>query len=87
MARLTRGWTAAVMVAAAAWPALTWGVDNEAALAAHSDEFRQAVIEVTEGVHVAVGFGLANSILIEGPEGVIIVDTMESCAGGPERKT
>lgn len=48
------------------------------ALNAHAEEFREEVIEVTEGVHVAVGFGIANSILIEGEDGLIIVDTMES---------
>jgi alkyl sulfatase BDS1-like metallo-beta-lactamase superfamily hydrolase len=47
-------------------------------LAAHSDEFRREVIRVTDGVYAAVGFGLANSVLIEGDDGVIIVDTMES---------
>ena len=47
-------------------------------LAAHTEEFKQEVIEVTDGVYVAVGFGLANSILLEGDDGVIIVDTMES---------
>ncbi|MFP4004904.1 MAG: alkyl sulfatase dimerization domain-containing protein [Alphaproteobacteria bacterium] len=47
-------------------------------LQAHTEEFRPEVIEVTEGVHVAVGFALANSILIEGEDGVIIVDTTES---------
>jgi alkyl sulfatase BDS1-like metallo-beta-lactamase superfamily hydrolase len=47
-------------------------------LQAHTAEFRQEVIKVTDGVFVAVGFGLANSILIEGDDGVIIVDTMES---------
>ncbi len=47
-------------------------------LAAHSAEFRREVIEVTDGVHVAIGYGLANAILIEGDDGVIIVDTMES---------
>ncbi|MEQ1439367.1 alkyl sulfatase dimerization domain-containing protein [Fontimonas sp. SYSU GA230001] len=49
-----------------------------AALAAHSAEFRREVIEVVEGVHVAIGFGIANSILLEGDDGVIVVDTMES---------
>ena len=45
----------------------------------HSKEFETPqVIKVTEGVHVAVGFGLANSILIEGENGNIIVDCMES---------
>ena len=47
-------------------------------LAAQTDEFRQEVIEVTDGVHVAIGFGLANSILLEGDDGVVIVDAMES---------
>lgn len=45
----------------------------------HSEEFiTPEVIEVVKGVHVAIGFGLANSILIEGAEGNIIVDCMES---------
>ncbi|MEA3470090.1 MAG: alkyl sulfatase dimerization domain-containing protein [Thermodesulfobacteriota bacterium] len=47
-------------------------------LARHSDEFRKEIITVTDGVHVAIGYGLANSILIEGDDGVIIVDTLES---------
>lgn len=55
-------------------------------LAAHSEEFRREVIEVTDGVWVAVGFGLANSILIEGDDGVIIVDTMESPGSAAEVK-
>ena len=53
-------------------------------LAAHSAEFERGVVEVTDGVHVAVGFGLANSILIEGDGGVIVVDTMESIEAGRE---
>ena len=45
----------------------------------HSKEFdTPQVIQVTEGVHVAIGFGLANSILIEGENGNIIVDCLES---------
>jgi alkyl sulfatase BDS1-like metallo-beta-lactamase superfamily hydrolase len=47
-------------------------------LAKHTAEFKKEVIEVTDGVYVAIGYGLANSILIEGDDGVIIVDTMES---------
>ncbi len=47
-------------------------------LSAHSAEFMQEVIRVTDGVWVAVGFGLANSVLLEGEDGVVIVDTMES---------
>ncbi len=48
------------------------------ALAAHTAEFERAVIEVTDGVHQAVGFGLANSILVEGDDCVFIVDVMAS---------
>jgi len=47
-------------------------------LTAHSAEFRQEVIKVTDGVYVAIGFGLANCILLEGDDGVVIVDAMES---------
>jgi alkyl sulfatase BDS1-like metallo-beta-lactamase superfamily hydrolase len=47
-------------------------------LAAHSAEFEKEVIEVTDGVYVAIGFGLANCILLEGDDGVVIVDAMES---------
>jgi alkyl sulfatase BDS1-like metallo-beta-lactamase superfamily hydrolase len=54
------------------------GVATPAALSDHSAQFVQQVVQVTEGVHVAVGFGLANVIMIEGPDGVIIVDTTES---------
>ncbi len=47
-------------------------------LAAHTEEFRKEIIEITDGVWHAVGYGLANSTLIEGEDGVIIVDVMES---------
>ena len=30
-------------------------------------------------MYVAIGYGLANSIMLEGDEGVIIIDTLESC--------
>ena len=41
----------------------------------HSLEFKKEIIEVTEGVHVAVGFALANAIMIEGKNSNIIIDT------------
>lgn len=44
-------------------------------LRAHSSEFRRGVIKVTDGVWVAVGFSNANSVLIEGEGGSIVVDT------------
>ncbi len=53
----------------------------------HSNEFRKEVIKVTDGVYVAIGFGLANSILIEGNDGIIIVDTMECAESAQNIKT
>jgi alkyl sulfatase BDS1-like metallo-beta-lactamase superfamily hydrolase len=47
------------------------------ALKEHTKEFNQRVVKVTGGVYVAIGYGLANSILLEGDDGVIIIDTME----------
>jgi alkyl sulfatase BDS1-like metallo-beta-lactamase superfamily hydrolase len=44
-------------------------------LRAHSEEFRREVIKVSDGVWVAVGFSNANSVLIEGEGGAIVVDT------------
>ena len=49
-----------------------------ARLRAHSGEFKPELVKVTDRVHVAIGHGLANSILIEGTDGAIVVDTMES---------
>jgi alkyl sulfatase BDS1-like metallo-beta-lactamase superfamily hydrolase len=47
-------------------------------LAAHDEEFERKLYEVTDGVHVAVGFGIANSILVEGDECAFVVDAMGS---------
>ena len=48
----------------------------QARLEAHSAEFEKRVYRVAEGVHQAVGFGLANSILVEGDACVFVVDVM-----------
>ena len=37
-------------------------------------------MKVLDNIYVAINFGLANCIMIEGEDGVIIIDTME----GPE---
>ena len=37
------------------------------------------VLKVGQNVYVAIGYGLANSIMLEGEEGVVIIDTLESC--------
>ncbi len=55
-------------------------------LRAHSNEFRQEIIQVTEGVHLAIGYALANVIMIEGDDGLIIVDTTESSVAAEEIK-
>ena len=44
----------------------------------HSRKMAQQVYQVTDNVYSAVGFGLANVIMIVGRDGVIIVDTAES---------
>lgn len=57
-------------------------VAAEARLAEHTQEFRKEVIKVTDGVWVAIGYGLANSIMVEGTDGVVIIDTMETIEEG-----
>src|SRR5262249_41731320 len=44
-------------------------------LRAQSNEFRREVIQVTDGVYVAVGYSASKVILIQGDTGSIIVDT------------
>src|SRR5690349_11657749 len=41
-------------------------------------DMKPQLYSIGEVAHVAVGFGLANSILLEGPEGFLVVDTMEN---------
>jgi alkyl sulfatase BDS1-like metallo-beta-lactamase superfamily hydrolase len=47
-------------------------------LHSHSQEFEKRVYPLAKGVYIAVGYGLANSIMIEGDDGIVIVDVMES---------
>jgi len=54
------------------------GAQVHPGLAAHTAEFDTRVYEVTAGVYVAVGFGLANSIMVEGDTCVFLVDVMGS---------
>ena len=44
-------------------------------LRAHSNEFRKEVIQVSDGVYVAVGYSASNVILIQGGSGSLVVDT------------
>ena len=49
----------------------------------HRNEFKRDIVEVTEGIYSGIGFGLANSIMIETSDGLVIVDTL----GSEERAT
>ena len=49
-----------------------------AALERLNEEFQRKVYTVTDGVYQAVGFGIANSIMVEGDDCVFIVDVMGS---------
>ena len=53
-------------------------------LADHSKEFEKKIYKVAEGVYSAVGYGIANSIMLVGKDGVIIIDTMENNEAGRE---
>ena len=64
-------------------PPAEWAATkSDTSLAKHTEIFTERVEKVAEGLYIAIGFGLANSILIEGDDGVIIVDTMESMEAG-----
>ncbi|MDH3767451.1 MAG: MBL fold metallo-hydrolase [Gammaproteobacteria bacterium] len=63
-------------------PLPTAEIATPESLAAHSNEFRQGIEAVAPGVWVAIGYGLANSILIEGTDGLIVIDTMASLQTG-----
>ncbi|EQA37340.1 metallo-beta-lactamase domain protein [Leptospira inadai serovar Lyme str. 10] len=49
-----------------------------------NSEFERKIYKVAEGIYSAVGFGIANSILIVGKDGLIIVDTLEDLKSGEE---
>jgi len=51
-------------------------VGTNKALAEHSKIFKKGVEKVGDNIFAAIGYGIANSIMIEGDDGVIIVDTM-----------
>jgi alkyl sulfatase BDS1-like metallo-beta-lactamase superfamily hydrolase len=51
-----------------------------------SEIFKKRIEKVDDNIYVAIGYGLANSILIEGKDSVIIVDCMESIEAGIDVK-
>lgn len=44
----------------------------------HTNHFEKKVYKVTDGVYQAVGWNLANTLMIEGDDGIIIVDVGET---------
>lgn len=67
-------------------PAVTSSPQPSQLLAEHCKRFNKRVEKVTDGVYVAIGYALANSVLIVAPEGRIIVDTTESMEAAREIK-
>jgi alkyl sulfatase BDS1-like metallo-beta-lactamase superfamily hydrolase len=53
-------------------------------LEAHSEIFKRSFEEVDPGVYLAIGYGLANVIIIDAPDGLIMVDTLESMEAAEE---
>ena len=76
----------ASLSAIAASPTVAQNLRPRDELFAHSDEFRREVVRVTDRVHVAVGFALGNVILVEGDDGIIIIDTTEGLNAAREVK-
>ncbi len=76
------GLVLAWLVACSAPEPAALNVATPEALAAQSQEFSQAVELVAPGVWSAIGYGLANSILVEGVDGLIVIDTMATLAEG-----
>lgn len=49
-----------------------------ASLAAHSRKMAQKVYRVAGNVYLAVGYDLANATMVEGTDGIVIIDTLGS---------
>lgn len=54
------------------------------ALTEHSAEFKRELLNPADGVYMAIGYGIANSILLVGDDGVIVVDTTETAESARE---
>lgn len=61
-------------------------ISTPAELQLRNADFKKRIEKVGTHIYVAIGYGLANSILIEGRDSVIIVDCMESMQSGTEVK-
>ena len=52
--------------------------ENADAIAHNSKFIPPRVVKVTDGVYSAIGYGMANIMMIEGTDGIIIIDTGET---------
>lgn len=55
-------------------------------LADHALRYERRVEQVTDRVFVAIGYGLANTIMIVGDGGIVVVDVMESVEAAAEAR-
>lgn len=73
-------WLVCMCVSAAVQAQVTPSSELDASFAKRTQvlqsEFRKSLVSVSDNIWVAVGYGAANSTLIEGDTGAIIVDTM-----------
>lgn len=53
-------------------------------LRAHSDHFKQKIYKIGDRVYSAVGWHLANTVIIEGDDGIIVIDTGEDVVAAGE---
>ena len=76
--RLTVGTTLLFCMVFSQYTVHAQDTSAELLLREHSNEFRREIIEITDGVYMASGYGASNSAMIIGESGLIIVDTKES---------
>lgn len=55
-------------------------------LAAHALRFDKRVEQVADRVFVAIGYGLANTVMVVGDGGIVVVDVMESIEAAAEAR-
>lgn len=73
-------WTVALTSVAAANQSLPAHPE----LKSHTAHFEKKIYKVSDNVYSAVGWGLANTIMVEGQDGIIIVDTGEDIVSARE---
>jgi alkyl sulfatase BDS1-like metallo-beta-lactamase superfamily hydrolase len=66
--------------------AFTQATSSPEDLTKHTEIFKKRIEKVSNNIYVAIGYGLANSIMIEGPDSVVIIDCMESMKSAAEVK-